>query len=61
MVIKHNNEEKVAFFLSVSEGLSLLDFYILDFIISLDLLSKAISELVSNCQATYVKRITVTT
>jgi len=49
MVIKHNNEEKVAFFLSVSEGLSLLDFYILDFIISLDLLSKAISELVSNC------------
>ena len=34
MVLKHNSEEKVAFLLSVSKGLSQLDFYTLDSVVA---------------------------
>ena len=59
-VLKQDNEEEVAFLLSVSEELSQLDFSALDSVTNLDLLSKAISGLFADCWATYVKRITVT-
>jgi len=61
IVFKHDSEEEVVFLLSVSEGLSQLDFYTLDSVASLNSLSKAISKLFSNYWATYVKRIMVTT
>jgi len=44
-VLKQNSEEKAAFLLSVSEGLSQLDFSALDSVICLDMLSEAISRL----------------
>ena len=50
----------MAFLLSVSEGLSQLDFSALDSVAGLDLLSEAISGLFADCWATYAKRITVT-
>jgi len=46
---RYNSEEEVVFLLSVSEKLSQLDFYILDSVASLNLLSKVISELFSDC------------
>ena len=60
-VLKQDSEEEVAFLLSVSEGLSQLDFSALDSVTSLDILFEAISGLFANCWATYTKRITVTT
>ena len=60
MVLKCNSKEKMAFLLSVSEGLSQLNFSSLDFTTSLDLLSKAISRLFANYWATYAKKNTVT-
>jgi len=51
----------MAFLLSISEGLSQLKFYTLDFATSLNSLSKTISGLFTNCWATYTKRIIVTT
>ena len=45
MVLKHNSEEKVTFFLFISEDLSQLNFYTLDFVACLNLLSKVISVL----------------
>ena len=59
-VLKQDSEEEVAFLLSVSEGLSQLDFSALDSVAGLDMLSEAISGLFANCWATYAKRITVT-
>ena len=61
MVFKHDSKKKVAFLLSVSEELSQLNFYTLDSVASLNSLSEAISKLFADCQATYVKRIMVTT
>ena len=61
IVLKHDSEEEIAFLLSVSEGLSQLNFSSLDFTTSLDLLSEAISRLFANCWATYAKKNTVTT
>ena len=59
-VLKEDSEEEAAFLLSVSEGLSQLDFSALDSVASLDMLSEAISGLFADCWATYAKRITVT-
>ena len=59
-VLKQDSKEQAAFLLSVSEGLSQLDFSALDFITGLDMLSEAISGLFADCWATYAKRITVT-
>ena len=59
-VLKQDSEEEAAFLLSVSEGLSQLDFSALDSVASLDILSEVISELFADCWATYAKRITVT-
>ena len=68
-VLKQDSEEETAFLLSVSEGLSQLDFSeglsqldfsALDSIAGLDMLSEAISGLFADCWATYAKRITVT-
>ena len=61
MVLKHNSEEEMAFLLSVSEGLSQLNFSSLDSTTGLDLLSEAISGLFTDCWATYAKKNTVTT
>ena len=61
MVLKHDSEEETVFLLSVSKGLSQLNFSSLDFIASLDLLFEAISRLFADCWATYAKKITVTT
>ena len=61
MVLKHDSEDKMAFLLSVSEGLSQLNFSSLDSIAGLDLLSKAISGLFADCWATYAKKNTITT
>jgi len=58
-VLKQDSEEE-AFLLSVSEGLSQLDFSALDSVTGLDMLSKAISGLFADYWATYAKRITVT-
>ena len=60
MVLKRDSEEEAAFLLSVSEGLSQLNFSSLDSTAGLDLLSEAISRLFADCWATYAKRITVT-
>ena len=43
MVLKCNSENKTVFMLSISERLSQLDFYTLDSITGLDLLSEIIS------------------
>ena len=59
-VLKQDSEEEVAFLLSMSEGLSQLDFSALDSVTGLDLLSEAISGLFADFWATYTKRITVT-
>ena len=59
-VLKQDSEEEAAFLLSVSEGLSQLDFSALDSVTGLDMLSEAISRLFADCWATYAKRITVT-
>ena len=59
-VLKQDNKEHAAFLLSVSEGLSQLDFSALNSVASLDMLSEAISRLFADCWATYAKRITVT-
>ena len=59
-VLKQDSEEEVAFLLSVSEGLSQLDFSALDSVTGLDMLSEAISGLFADCWATYAKRVTVT-
>ena len=59
-VLKQDSEEEAAFLLSVSEGLSQLDFSALDSVASLDILSEVISELFADYWATYTKRITVT-
>jgi len=48
-VLKQDNDEKVAFLLSVSEELSQLDFSALDSVTGLDLLSEAISGLFADC------------
>jgi len=61
MVLKRDSEEEMAFLLSVSEGLSQLNFSSLDFTAGLDLLSEAISGLFADCWATYTKKNTVTT
>ena len=50
----------MAFLLSVSEGLSQLDFSTLNSVTGLDMLSESISGLFADCWATYAKRITVT-
>jgi len=49
MVFKHDSEKKVAFLLSVSEELSQLNFYTLDSVASLNLLSETISKLFADC------------
>ncbi len=49
MVLKYNSKEEVAFLLSMSERLSQLDFYILDSVAGLNLLSKIISKLFADC------------
>ena len=59
-VLKQDSEEEVAFLLSVSKGLSQLDFSALNSVSSLDMLSEAISGLFADCWTTYAKRITVT-
>ena len=59
-VLKQDSEEEAAFLLSVSEGLSQLDFSALDSVTGLDMLSEAIFKLFADCWATYAKRITVT-
>ena len=59
-VSKQDSEEEVAFLLSMSEGLSQLDFSALDSVAGLDSLSETISGLFADCWATYAKRITVT-
>ena len=59
-VLKQDSEEEAAFLLSVSEGLSQLNFSALDSVAGLDMLSEAISGLFADCWATYAKRITVT-
>ena len=51
MVLKYDSKEEITFLLSVSEGLSQLNFSSLDFTIGLDLLSKAIFRLFVNCWA----------
>jgi len=63
MVLKHDSEKETAFLLSVSEGLSQLNFSSLDSTTGLDFLSKTIviSGLFANCWATYAKKNTVTT
>ena len=61
MVLKCDSEEEMAFLLSVSEGLSQLNFSSLDFTAGLNLLSKAISGLFADYWATYAKKNTVTT
>ena len=48
-VLKQNSEEKVAFLLSMSEGLSQLDFSALDSVTGLNTLSEVISELFADC------------
>jgi len=58
-VLKQDSDKEMAFLLSVSEGLSQLDFSALDSVTDLDLLSEAISGLFADCWATYAKRITV--
>ena len=58
-VLKQDSEEKVAFLLSVSEGLFQLAFSALDSVAGLDMLSEAISGLFADCWATYAKGITV--
>jgi len=59
-VLKQDNDKEMAFLLSVSEGLSQLDFSALDSVTGLNLLSETISGLFADCWATYAKRITVT-
>ena len=59
-VLKQDSEEETAFLLSVSEGLSQLDFSTLDSVAGLDMLSETISGLFADCWAIYAKRITVT-
>ena len=60
-VLKQDSDEKVAFLLSMSKGLSQLDFSALNSVTGLDLLSETISGLFADCWATYAKRITMTT
>jgi len=60
MVLKYDSDKEVAFLLSISEGLSLLDFFGLDSIASLNSLSGAISGLFANYWTTYAKRNTIT-
>jgi len=59
-VLKQDSEEEAAFLLSMSDGLSQLNFSALNSVTGLDMLSEAISGLFVNCWATYAKRITVT-
>jgi len=59
-VLNQDSEEEAAFLLSVSEGLSQLDFSALDSVTGLDILSETISGLFADCWATYTNRITVT-
>ena len=61
MVLKCNSEEETVFLLSVSEGLSQLNFSSLDSTAGLDLLSEAISRLFADCCATYAKKNMITT
>ena len=61
MVLKRDSEKETAFLLSVSKGLSQLNFSSLDSTASLNLLSEAISRLFADCWATYVKKNTITT
>ena len=61
MVLKCNSKEETAFLLSMSEGLSQLNFSSLDSTAGLDLLSEAISGLFTDCWATYVKKNIITT
>ena len=61
MVLKRDSEKETAFLLSVSKGLSQLNFSSLDSTASLNLLSEAISRLFADCWATYAKKNTVTT
>ena len=60
MVLKYNSKEKMAFLLSVSEGLLQLNFSFLDSNAGLNLLSKAIFRLFAGCWAIYAKKNTVT-
>ena len=59
-VLKQDSKEEAAFLLSVSKGLSQLDFSALDSVAGLNMLSEAISKLFADCWTTYAKRITVT-
>jgi len=61
MVLKRDSKEETAFLLSVSEGLSQLNFSSLDSTAGLNLLSEAISGLFADCWATYAKKNTITT
>ena len=61
MVLKRDSEEEAVFLLSVSEGLSQLNFSSLDSTAGLDLLSEAISGLFADCWATYAKKNMITT
>jgi len=61
MVLKRDSEEEMVFLLSVSEGLSQLNFSSLDSTAGLNLLSETISRLFADYWATYAKNNTVTT
>ena len=61
IVLKYDSKEKAVFVLSVSKELSQLEFYTLNSVTSLDSLSEAISRLIADHWATYIKRIIVTT
>ena len=56
MALKCDSEKEIAFLLSISEGLSQLNFSSLDSTTGLNLLSEAISGLFADCWATYAKK-----
>jgi len=57
MVLKHNSEEKVIFFLFISEDLSQLNFYTLDFVAGLNSLSQVISVLFADYKTTLQREL----
>ena len=61
MVYKCNSEEDVVFLLSISKGLSQLNFYTLNSIVGLNSLSEAISGLFTSCWGIYANKYIITT
>jgi len=60
-VLKHDSDEENNFLSSVTMGLHALNFFRLDSVDDLDLLSKAISRVISNAWEANARNITVTT